>query len=75
MKRKDRACVVSGLLGCARESVCLGNFELSRARDMSRRNYTDRLEIDLKTQLCDFTERDRIRPGVRARNVTGIIRH
>lgn len=26
---------------------------------LSHRKYTDRLEIDLKTQLCDFTERER----------------
>lgn len=40
-------------------SASLGNFELSRERDMSHRKYTDRLEIDLKTQLCDFIERKR----------------
>lgn len=57
-------------------SASLGNFELSRERDMSHRNYTDRLEIDLKTQLCDFTERERLcQPGVRTLKVTGIIRH
>lgn len=39
--------------------VPLGNFELSRERDMSHRKYTDGPEIDLKTQLCDFTERER----------------